>query len=336
MTESKIIEISQNEIAEQTEQSIDFRLRMEGVDLTDPIERRRVRRQLKVEKQDREIAGLALGFINAYEEMCSAMRIGFIEGATGGDPDDPGSFSFRHSYSDEEIAEGKAQSAQSYLVLMQGTPFSRWLNCNDSFSSAYAEFKERSPSFDKNFDVNKIKGSSEEENLKLAFIRVVAGALFVFSSPQSVSDELEEVKLIPPFLPCAETQKQASKMLALLKKDGIRSRALEISLGSLRDGKLPPLEVDPIRFNERPGELSRDARRDLLIRECDALSIGRLKFPNAKTKRFPSEIVEHIISITGYPSLKGRSLKRKQKELESERFSNEFGENTYTYPRSLT
>lgn len=334
MTDSKIIEISQDEI----EQTINFRLRMEGVDIADPVERRRMGRQLKTESQDREIADLALEFIKAYDRMLSAMLIGFISDDFGGDPDDPDSFSFifRHSYSDEEIAEGKVQSARSYLVLMQGTPFSRWLDCNDSFSSAYVEFKERSPSFADNFDVNKIKGSLEEGNLKLAFIRVVAGALFVFSSPQSVGEELEEVKLIPPFLPSAETQKQATKMLDLLKKDGIRSRALEIALGSLRAGKLPPLEVDPVRFNQKPIELSREARRDLLIRECDALSIGKFKFPRAKTKRFPSEIVEHIIGITGYPSLKGASLKRKQRELENRQFSSEFGEKTYTYPRSLT
>jgi hypothetical protein len=335
VTDSKIIEISQDEIAETVEQTISFRLRMEGVDIADPVERRRMGRQLETERQDREIADLSLEFIKTYEEMLSAMRIGFIVDVFGEDPDDPDSFSFRHSYSEEQIAESREESAQTYLALTQGTPLSCWLDCNESFNAAYAEFKQRSPSF-LNFDLNKIKGSSEEGNLKLAFTRIVAGALLVFSSPQSVSDELEEVKLIPPFLPSAETQKQATKMLDFLKKDGIRSRTLEIALGSLSIGKLPSLDVDPVRFNQKPIELSRDARRDLLIRECDALSQGKLEFPQAKTKRFPSEIVEHIIGITGYPSLKGSSLKRKQRELEKGRFSNEFGENTYTYPRSLT
>lgn len=289
----------------------------------DPVAINQAKKEILFERKARIVSDFSQSFIASYDDMSNKVFMRnlhevqeYFYQRDNETKDYQGSWSFFVQASERE--QYRMCCAEMSIKLVNSLIKCDWLVNHSSFILAKEEFIKREPKIVSSYVDKDADNTPLNVQLDLAFMRVVTGGLMMFYSPQKYENQLIDVELISPFQPSEKSKGLAKRLAASLRADGIRSQALELSLEALREGDLPPKEFDPVRYNENVWSLGSDARRDLLIRECDLIGRRLFNFPAAGTSRFPAEIIRHIIEITNHPSMEVRSIRRKLAALEKE------------------
>ena len=287
----------------------------------DPAAINQAKKEILSERRARTVSDFSQSFIDGYDDLSNKIFTRNLhevqEGYYQRDDDDKDyqdSWSYFIPASQRE--EYRIYCAEKAFNLFNSLNECGWLINDPNFILAKEEFIKREPAITTSCMDKDFENTPLEVQLDLAFMRVVTGGLMVFYSPEKYEEQLIDIELISPFRPSDKSQGFARKLKASLRADGIQSRTLDLSLGALGKGDLPPKDVDPVRYNEKVWTLSNAKRRDLLIRECDLIGRRLFDFPEADTERLPAEIIERVIEITGQPSPDIRTIRRKLEALE--------------------
>jgi len=130
--------------------------------------------------------------------------------------------------------------------------------------------------------------------LKLSIMRIIAGALLVYSDPLSFGYDAASVGAIKPNLLDIKTQKDTARLLARFDDKAVPvSLHTKVELMRIARGEHPQRTPDFIENKELSAQS--------LIRELSILSNAFLFIDNKKAHRLPSAVTHRILSIVDAP-----------------------------------